>query len=117
MRIKILYVCFTLSILLNMLLSVHLLRREPVCRHIHVDEIDRTKDVIPDAETAVRMAREKCLDSTDGYPYEYLIFFNRPSYEWIVFIQLKKEDRYAALGGRHVVWMRRDYGIVSNHSH
>lgn len=112
MKIKILFICFTLSFLINIALSIHLLRREPVCGHVHWDEIDRKRDVIPDEKTAVRMAREKLMDDwlMDDYPYEYHVFYNEPSYEWIVFIQLREEDKYRFWDAEHVIGLRRDYG-------
>ncbi len=114
MRIKILYVCFILSFFINVALSIFLLNRKPVCGHVHIDDIDRTKDVIPDGETAIKLAKEKLLYEED-YPYEYTAVFNGPSYEWIVFFQHRECDRYTLLDGEHVLWLRRDYGIVSNY--
>ncbi len=76
MKMKILYVCFTLSFLINMALSIHLLKRQPVCEHKHWDDIDRTKDVIPDGKTAILLAKEQ-LDGkwiAEDYPYVYFVF-------------------------------------------
>lgn len=114
MKMKILYVCFTLSFLINMALSIHLLKRQPVCEHKHWDDIDRTKDVIPDGKTAILLAKEQ-LDGKwigEDYPYVYFVFFNEPSYEWIVFFRHRPEDRFY-VDGECVVWLRRDNGILN----
>jgi hypothetical protein len=112
MRIKILYVCFTLSFFINMALCIHLLKREPVCGHIHLDEIDRTRDVVPNEETAVRLAKEKRRNwIADSLSYTYRVLYNEPSYEWIVFIQCREEEGCIITDGGTAVWLRRDYGV------
>ena len=116
MKTGFLYVCFALSFLINMVLSIHLLKREPVCGHVHLDEIDRTKDVIPDEETALRLAKEKLIHPmADSFVYEYHVFFNEPSYEWIVFIEARAKDGGFVLDGGDYLWLRRDYGTLSNY--
>ena len=116
MERKILCVCIVLSAFFSMALGFHLLIREPVCGHVHRDEIDWTRDVVPDAETAVLLVRTKLGKRLiNDYPYEYRVFFNEPSYEWIVFVRIREEDIGILLDGEHVVWLRRDYGIVSNY--
>lgn len=67
MRIKILYLCFMLSFFINAILSIYLLKRKPVCGHIHMEDIDRTRDVIPDEEAAIKLAKENLFYEED-YP-------------------------------------------------
>ncbi len=116
MERKILCVCIVLSAFFSIALGFHLLIREPVCGHVHRDEIDWTRDVVPDAETAVLLVRTKLGKRLiNGYPYEYRVFFNEPSYEWIVFFYARTPEGEDYMDGGQTVWIRRDYGTVVNY--
>ena len=117
MKTKLLYICLGISILINILIGIHIVRREPACTYTHLDEVDRTKDVIPDAEAAKKIA-EVYLDNGGRFGlskniiYECYIIFNDPTYEWIV--DFSPGD--TCLDGGRTVWLRRDNGILSDAS-
>lgn len=119
MKRKILSICLGVSLTLNIGLAGFLIRRGPSCEYTHFHEIDRTKDVIPDEETARRMA-EVYLDDFFGFhkdmelPYDAEITFDEAKYEWTVIFSLEGSEDGRWLDGSWFVTMRRDYGTAAD---
>lgn len=120
MKSKIPAICLGTSLVLNIGLAGFLIQRGPSCEYTHLNEIDRTKDVIPNEETARKMA-EVYLDDFFYFhkdmelPYDAEITFDEAKYEWTVLFYLKEpEDGGMWLDGSWFVKMRRDYGIATD---
>lgn len=118
MKRKIIYICLSASILINALLVIHVINMDPLCEHIHYDDIDRTKDIVPDEETARRMAeavlrmeksawglKEDCNYYTD-------INYNEAGHEWIVYFDLNPPGEVGILDAERIAGVRRDNGMV-----
>lgn len=109
------------SVLLNMILGTYLSIREPKCEHIHLDEIDRTKNVIPNEKVAKKIA-EIFMKSQEGklawgrkIEYGVEVTYDDQNYEWIVFFDANAnvEEDYVILDANKKIWIRRDYGIIT----
>lgn len=95
--------------------------REPECEHIHLDEIDRTKDVVPNANSAEKIAeifmksQEGKLAWGKGIEYGVDISYDEQNYEWIVHYDANSnvEGDYMILDADKEIWKRRDYGIIT----
>ena len=120
MKRKILYICLVILILIDGALGVYILERKPVCDRAHLSDVDRTKDIVPDAETAIRIAEAsfKMEKSAWGYHYhDELVYqievtYDEPSYEWIVsYEEVTPEGDFVLDGGRFF-GVRRDNGYV-----
>lgn len=118
MKVKVLYVCLCISILICASLGHYIVKHKPVCERVHLDDIDRTKDVVPDEETALRIA-EAIVDSHEYWEweedvdYEVEILFNEMNYEWSVQWQPPIPEGAIMLDGGKTVFIRRDTGAIS----
>ncbi len=117
MKNKILFVCLSISILINALLVIHIINMEPPCEHIHYDDIDRTKDIVSDEETARRMAEavlrmEKSAWGLKEDFYYTEIFYNEAGHEWIVYFDLNPPGEVSILDAERIAGVRRDNGMV-----
>ncbi len=123
MKIKIIGICFILSVLLNLMLCISITERKPVCGNKHMDNVDRTKDVVPDAKAAREIAgillgvgkADAKSGQTGNIVYDCRVFFHEPSYEWIVFFYARTPEGEDYMDGGQTVWIRRDYGTVVNY--
>lgn len=109
------------SVLLNIALGIHLSIRKPECEHIHLEEIDRTKDVVPNENAAEKIA-EIFMKSQDGklawgkkIDYGVEVAYDDQNYEWIVYYDANAnvEDGYMILDANKKIRIRRDYGIIT----
>lgn len=107
------------SVLLNIALGTYI--RKPNCEHVHLDEIDRSKDVIPNENTAEKIAeifmksQEGALAWGEGIEYGVDVSYDDQNYEWIVYYDANAnvEDGYMILDADKKIWIRRDYGIIT----
>lgn len=119
MKTKILYFCLGISVLLNIFFAKYIEKREPECGHVHLDTVDRTKEVVSDEIAAKRIA-ELFLNRGDGFGlierediiYDVEICFNEPSYEWIVIFEPKTLEGGLVLDGGRIVGVRKDNGVT-----
>lgn len=118
MKRKILYICLSASIFINALLVIHIINMKPSCEHIHYSDIDRTKDIVPDEETARRIAetvlrmRKYAFRLKEEHTYYTEITYNEAGHEWIVNFSLNAPGEYRFLDGGIIVGVRRDNGVV-----
>lgn len=106
------YFLFGVTMSINIMFGIYIVKREPVCEHIHIDVIDRSKDVVSDEEMAVKIAKILLSDGYEKYKGKYIVdietSFNEASYEWIVIFTLKTLDGRSLLDGIRIVGVRRD---------
>lgn len=114
-KLKIIYVGLGISIIMIVFLSVKIYTRKPVCERTHVDDIDRTKDLVPDAEMAKKivdlyhdaMKRQE----TDKYDYNVKVYFEEEKYVWIVWYDIIIPEGVYLFDGGYGGWVRRDNGM------
>lgn len=91
-KLKIIYVGLGISIIIIAFLSVKIDTRKPVCERTHVDDIDRTKDLVPDEEMAKKIVDlyHDAMNSpeTDKYDYNVSVYFEEERYVWIVWYDI-----------------------------
>ena len=120
MKVKMICVCFAISILVNIMLCINIMERKPVCGNEHMDNVDRTKDVVPDERAARQIAEillsiGKADGKKDNIIYDCKVIFHEQSYEWIVFFFAKSLDGKDYMDGGQMIWIRRDYGTIVNY--
>lgn len=121
MRKEILLTLTLCSVLVNIALGTELCTRKPNCEHIHLDEIDRTKDVIQNANVAEKIA-EIFMKSQEGklawgkeIEYGVDVAYDEQNYEWIVYYDANAnvEENHMILDASKTIRIRRDYGIIT----
>ena len=118
MKRKILYICLGILMLIDGALVNYILEREPVCDRAHLSDVDRTRDIVPDAETAIRIAEANLKMKISGWgshediDYQVEVTYDEPSYEWIVTYEVVPPEGGVVLDGKKVLGIRRDYGHV-----
>ena len=118
MKRKILYICLAILMLIDGALVNYILEREPVCDRTHLSDVDRTKDIVPDEETAIRIAEANLKTKISGWnshgdiDYQIEVIYDEPSYEWIVIYEVAPPEGKFVLDGTKVLGVRRDYGHV-----
>lgn len=132
MKTKILYICFTLSVVLTLVMGVYLVTWEPECDHVHWDEIviDTTKDIVPDEAAAEKIARYSVREGgpAGGFAmsgdeefvvYDSDVTFIEQTNEWIVdFTARSPEDGHIIIyDGISLVGVRRDNGYFTWYSY
>ena len=127
MKTKILYICFTLSVVLTFIMVAYLVTWEPKCDHVHRGEIeiDRTKDIVPDEAAAEKIARYSIREggyaggfsmSDDEFAvYDADVTFIEQTNEWIVdFTARSREGGHVIIyDGISLVGVRRDNGYFT----
>ncbi len=128
MKVKIPYIYLGISYCIILLLSVNILTRKPVCERIHIDEIDRTKNVVSNEEMAIKIVelyenwseKYKNHEGNNGsnasmeMPYEIEVIYDEQQYEWIVQFQAIVPDGHSILDGYYDIGVRRDNGMLSS---
>ena len=118
MKRKILYICLVVFMYIDSVLINYILEREPVCDRVHWSDVDRTKDMVPDEETAIRIAEAdfKMEKSGWGYQegtdYQIEVTYDEPSYEWIVTYDVVPPEGKSVLDGQRIFGVKRDNGFV-----
>lgn len=80
-------------------------------------DIDKTRDIVPNEETARRIA-EAVIDADELWSwnadedYEMEISFDEQNYLWKVTYHPKIPEGYILLDGEKAVWIRRDTGWI-----
>ncbi len=117
MKKSVLIICLGLSFLVNALLCNYIAKRQPVCERRHLEDINRTGNLIPDEETAKKIA-EVIIDADEnwvwdeGYTYYADVKFDEESYEWVVSYYPKLPPGAIMLDGEKIVWIRKDNGLI-----
>ena len=118
MKMKVLYICLGISLFINLALGNYIVKWEPVCEKVHLDDIDRTKDIVPNEKTAIKIA-DAVIESDDYWSWEEDITydvhatFDEYRYEWFVnYHPVIEEGAYWLDGGKNVR-IRRDNGMVA----
>lgn len=116
MKFKFLFCGWLLSILAIIALCVYIVKTEPVCERAHLDEIDRSKELIPDEETALKIADavisvDKDVVWDENYTYEVSISFDEETYEWLVTYGPMVPGKVVFDGGKYI-WIRKDSGQI-----
>lgn len=119
----IIYACLGISLILN-ILSVGYIVRNGLLLELYVQarwyNIDRTKNVVPDEETAKRIA-EAIIDADElgtwdlDKDYEMEISFDEETYRWRVAYLPKLPEGAMLLDGDPCVWIRKDNGFIEIH--
>lgn len=114
---KILCFGWGISILVIAVLCIYIVRCEPKCNKVHVDDIvTEGRSIIPDEETAKEMAYilvEANLGFEESGFYESRVKFNEKTNEWeILFYEMTFEGQYV-LGSGKVVCINKDSGTVT----
>lgn len=97
------------SILLNVYLYNDIKYQEPQCGRIHTDDIDRSKDVVPDEKAAIKIARLS-LPLEENLEYDIEVDFYENLDEWCVSFRPQNKN---ILDGGWRVRISRYYGIVN----
>lgn len=90
MKKEILLILTLCSVLMNIALGMELCTRKPNCEHVHLDEIDRTKDVVPNEKVAEQIAeifirsQEDHLTWGRGIEYGVEVTYDESRYEWMI---------------------------------
>lgn len=123
MKRKVLYICLGIFMLIDSALVNYILEREPVCERTHWSDADRSKDIVPDEETAMRLAEASFRMEKSGWGYQedvnyqVEVDYHEPSYEWIVTYAIAAPKGYIYLDGTRTFGVRRDNGLVLAHPH
>lgn len=121
---KIIYVCLGISLILNILTVGYIVRNRLFLawyEQTYWYNIDRTGNVVPDEETAKRIAEavieadelwnwEPWGDSDEDYEIE--ISFDEETYWWKVAYRPKLPEGAILLDGDKIVWIRKDNGWI-----
>lgn len=110
---KKLYIIFALSLLVNILLSVYLIRVKPVCERYHIDEINRSYEEIPDETMARKIAdaiEMERIGNGEKAEYDVTVDFNSQSNEWEIVYEFKENG---VLVKTETVCIRKDNGMIT----
>ena len=116
MKFKFLFCGWVLSIFIIIVLCAYIVNREPVCERVHLDEIDRSKELIPDEETAIKIAdtiisADKEVEWNEKFTYEVRVSFDEETYEWLVMYAPTIPGKVVFDGGKYI-WIRKDSGQI-----
>lgn len=119
MKSRILYIFFCISLVVNLLLCVCVIKQKIDCESNHPNGIDKTRSMIPDEETAERIAKV-FLDTIEGdwgweegVEYEVYVSFDADKYEWVVHYSPKAPEGYMTIDGAKIVGVRKDNGMLT----
>ena len=126
---KILTLCLGISFTIILLLSINIIVRQPVCNRMHLDDIDKKRDVVTDKRMALEISelylreREDYMNQEvrtnyhnveDKYKYDVEVTFNEQDYEWMVAYRvIQPGGSIFVLDGEIAVRIRRDNGMVN----
>ena len=117
---KIIYVSLGISLILNVLMMIYIVRNKlslEVFEQNYWYGIDRTGNLVPDEETAQRIA-EAIIEADELWTwdtdedYELEITFDEQSYRWEVAYQPKIPEGMILVDGGKYVWIRKDNGRI-----
>lgn len=117
MKRIILQVILGISLIVNLLLGINSIKNKSIYEHTRLDEINRNENIIPNEETAERIANAviDAQDSNKGWgkieEYDIEVSFDKKRYEWIV-SYLPKAEGYVIFDGGITVRIRKDNGRV-----
>lgn len=105
-------------IITNVLLCVYITKSDSIYKYEYKDEIVRDESIIPNKETAERVAKvvietqdEYVSGIDDDIEYEVIVEFDEEKYEWVVHYMPKKEG-YVIFGGEIIIRIRKDNGRI-----
>lgn len=132
MKEKVLFLCLGISFITIFLLGANIIVRTPVCNRVHLDDIDRKKDVVSDEKMALEISelyiteREDYMNQVvrtnyhyveDEYEYDVAVTFNEQNYEWMVAYKVIQPGGSSfVLDGEFAVRIRRDNGMLDRPS-
>lgn len=104
------YLILVLSIVINILLCVHIAEPDSKYEPVYEDEIERDKNLIPDEQTAKRVADIIVVtqENIDVDEYEITVTFDEKKYEWVVYYR----PRELMFDGGIKINIRRDNGKI-----
>ncbi len=113
MKNKILSLWFGLSLLL----IVNIINCKPECERLHLYDVEKGRNIIPDEETAKEIAYI-LVEANSGFEdsefyYEAEVSFNEETKEWEVIFSPRTYDGKFILDGEKIVHLNRDSGIVT----
>lgn len=120
MKEKILCLCLGISLILNIFTVSYIVRNGlllELYEQAHWYNIDRTQNVVPDEETAKRIA-EAVIDADELWTwdpdsdYEMEISFEEDTYRWKVAYRPKIPEGMILVDGGKYVWIRKDNGWI-----
>ncbi len=110
------YFFLIVLIIINILLCIHITKSNSMYKPVYEDEIEKDKNIIPDKETAARVAQivVETLDEyvkgiDEGIEYEITVTFDEEKYEWVVHYMPEQEGD-VIFGGEIIIRIRRDNG-------
>jgi len=115
---KVLYICLGALIIAVIALSacVFTLIQYPPCDRLHIDDRPlMTKDIIPDEETAEKVAYillDKLYGIHEERDYDIHINFNEENYAWEVWYAPIPPEGFVILGGNKRIHIRKDNGTI-----
>ena len=114
---KILFVCLVISYLIIGILYIYLVKYELVCERVHINDVDKGRDIITDEEAAEKIAYalvEGKLGVEESGKYQTKVTFDQRTNEWeVLFYQITPEGAYVLDAGG-VIKIKRDSGIVTD---
>ena len=120
MKTKILSACLGITFLINFSLGINIAIRKPVCERVHLDDIDRSKNIITSEEMAKDIAelyikkQEEYKNYEEDFTYEIECFFDEEKYKWwICYTTIPPEGIYL-LDGEFAIGVRKDTGMLTN---
>lgn len=117
MKTKILYCSLCISIIVIVILCQCIETREPVCMRVHVEDIDRTKDIVPNEEIAKKIVELYFTKKEGGedspYNYNIQVKYDEEKYEWIIGYFIIQSEEHWVLDGDISFGVRRDNGMVT----
>lgn len=119
MKTKILSVCLGITFLINLSLGINIAIRKPVCERVHLDDIDRSKNIITNEEMAKDIVelyikkQEEYKDYEEDLTYEIECFFSEQNYEWVVGYTAIPPEGVYILDGEFAIRVRKDTGMLT----
>lgn len=112
-NVRKMYIILGLSLLVNVLLSIYLIKVKPICDRYHIDEIDWSYDEVPDEVMAWEIADAVEMERISHEVLEEhatTIDFDSQENEWEVTYEFEKND---GLSKKDIVRIRKDNGLIT----
>ena len=113
---RILFICLGVAYLIIGILYIYLVKYGLVCERVHINDVDKGRDIIADEETARKIAYalvEGKLGFEESKKYQTEVSFNQRTNEWEVFFHQMTPEGAFVLDAGGVIRIERDSGIVT----
>ena len=119
MKTKILSACLGITFLINFSLGINIAIRKPVCERVHLDDIDRSKNIITSEEMAKDIAelyikKQENNENRLALTYEVVSFFDEQEYVWVVGYTAIPPEGIYIVDGEFAVRVRKDTGMLDS---